>query len=332
MKKRLFVLLTLTLLAVLAMMTTALAENCPACGFANPDEAHFCVNCGGKMENVCGHCGTELPKEARFCHNCGKPCGTTPTPRATATPRPTKTPTPKPTKTPTPKPTATPYRSTVSITGATRRDDGTVTLRWTDYGNNGPYEVRYELEGMDGGSFYWYNETSAKSYTFEWLVPGRDYTFTVVDDNGGEVEYYYDAPYVSTYNEIGTKMDMKLKAGSSGNKSTVTRFYVSDITNTYSNKSHGLYVKLSYSQLARAREYYYRLAVEAPNGLEEVIRCGTLTLPAGRSSLSAWDFISLDEHFELQEKYFDEVVSGTYIVTLYYNNYAVLSESFYVSR
>src|SRR3954454_8549796 len=44
---------------------------CPSCGFAVPDGAKFCSNCGGRLASTCGSCGAPVPAGARFCPECG---------------------------------------------------------------------------------------------------------------------------------------------------------------------------------------------------------------------------------------------------------------------
>lgn len=46
---------------------------CPTCSTENPEKAKFCLNCGGKLVQVCGQCGAGLPAQARFCLECGTP-------------------------------------------------------------------------------------------------------------------------------------------------------------------------------------------------------------------------------------------------------------------
>jgi class 3 adenylate cyclase/tetratricopeptide (TPR) repeat protein len=45
---------------------------CPACGRDNPETAHFCGGCGGRLESVCAACQAANPPGNRFCHQCGQ--------------------------------------------------------------------------------------------------------------------------------------------------------------------------------------------------------------------------------------------------------------------
>ena len=47
---------------------------CPSCGYENPDDAHFCGDCGGAIELKveCPACAAENPAGQRFCNSCGQ--------------------------------------------------------------------------------------------------------------------------------------------------------------------------------------------------------------------------------------------------------------------
>jgi predicted ATPase/class 3 adenylate cyclase len=44
---------------------------CPKCQAANPDDAKFCIECGGPLEFRCPKCGATTPARGRFCKECG---------------------------------------------------------------------------------------------------------------------------------------------------------------------------------------------------------------------------------------------------------------------
>lgn len=45
--------------------------DCPQCNFANPDQARFCVECGGALERACPACGAGVEAGHKFCAACG---------------------------------------------------------------------------------------------------------------------------------------------------------------------------------------------------------------------------------------------------------------------
>ena len=44
---------------------------CSACGFENPQEGKFCLECGKPLAFACPNCGTGLPSHAKYCGQCG---------------------------------------------------------------------------------------------------------------------------------------------------------------------------------------------------------------------------------------------------------------------
>lgn len=44
---------------------------CSTCHYNNPQDALFCMKCGGKLQRECPACGAELPEDALFCVKCG---------------------------------------------------------------------------------------------------------------------------------------------------------------------------------------------------------------------------------------------------------------------
>ena len=43
---------------------------CPSCGFQNPVEMNFCLECATPLKNSCPKCGFENPPGAKFCGKC----------------------------------------------------------------------------------------------------------------------------------------------------------------------------------------------------------------------------------------------------------------------
>ena len=46
---------------------------CPACHYANDDDAQFCEQCGHVLETSCPACGSRAKAGARCCRGCGQP-------------------------------------------------------------------------------------------------------------------------------------------------------------------------------------------------------------------------------------------------------------------
>ncbi|MCI0549309.1 MAG: AAA family ATPase [Candidatus Rokubacteria bacterium] len=61
--------------------------NCPRCQTANPAEARFCSDCGGRLLARCASCGAELGAQTRFCGQCGRSVAPAPARPRFASPR-----------------------------------------------------------------------------------------------------------------------------------------------------------------------------------------------------------------------------------------------------
>lgn len=221
----------------------------------------------------------------------------------------------------------------LEITGAVQNADGTVTLSWTDGAGNAPYTVYYKLLETAPVPFGW---TAAEglneaSFTLERLVPGVSYVFTVMDAQGQLAETTYFAPVPGTDSEIGAKIRLKPMNRIGRSTKRQESFSAGEIAEE-NETLHGLYLRLTYSALAKTRNYAFQIAVEAPNGFSDVIFSGKLELHHGVSSIPVWGFIPVDDYFTLLQDYYDGVPTGEYDVTLYFNGNKVWSAPFSVSE
>ena len=220
----------------------------------------------------------------------------------------------------------------LEIADVTVNEDGSVTLAWSDSGDNGPYSVYYELMERAPRSFGW---TAARGFhgtsiTLTRLVPGTSYTFIVKDSAGNEVEHAYYAPAVKNGNEIGAKIRIHTKLRN-GRNVLEYPWSASEIE-LDNGKEHGLYMKLAYSMLRKTRHYAFSLSVEAPNGFADVVYSGDIVLNYGKSEVPAWGFIALDDYFSYLERYYDGVPTGEYKVTINFDGKPVYTVPFNVSE
>ena len=221
----------------------------------------------------------------------------------------------------------------LTVTGAVQNDDGTVTVSWTDEAANAPYAVHYELLETAPVPFGW---TAAEgltdtSFTLERLVPGVSYVITVVDAQGQTAKTTYYAPVPGTDSEIGAKIRLKPMNRIGRSTKRQVSFSASEIAEA-NETLHGLYLRLTYSQLARTRYYAFQIAIEAPNGFSDVFFSGNLELRHGRSAIPVWGFIPVDDFFNLLQNYYGGVPTGEYDVTLYFNGNKVWTVPFSVSE
>jgi len=43
---------------------------CAGCGFENPEEMNFCIECAAPLKHRCPSCGFESPPQTKFCGKC----------------------------------------------------------------------------------------------------------------------------------------------------------------------------------------------------------------------------------------------------------------------
>lgn len=221
----------------------------------------------------------------------------------------------------------------MEITSVVQNDDGTVTVTWTDEEGNAPYSVYYELLETAPVPFGWTAAEAVEgtSVTLGRLVPGVSYVITVADCKGQTAEYTWFAPTPETDREIGAKIRLKPMLRTGRSTKQQKSFSASEIQEN-SETLHGLYLRLTYSTLAKTRHYGFHIAVEAPNGFSDVIFSGTLELHHGKSAVPVWGFIPMDDFFGLLENYYGGVPTGKYNVTIYFDGATVWSVPFTVSE
>lgn len=221
----------------------------------------------------------------------------------------------------------------LSITDAVQQEDGTVLLTWADEANNGPYTVRYELLEAALVPFGWTAATGVAGCTFtlDRLVPGVSYVITVEDSLGQTDTVTYFAPTPGTDRDIGAKIRLKPVTRVDRSTKQRTAFSAAEIAEV-NETAHGLYLRLTYSPLARNRHYAFQISVKAPNDFVDVIFSGTLDLHHGKSSIPVWGFIPMDDYFALLENYYGGIPTGEYTVTMYFNGNKVWSEPFTVNE
>ena len=219
----------------------------------------------------------------------------------------------------------------VQITGAVQNADGTVTVTWTDDAGCGPYTVFYELLEAAPTPFGWTaaENLTGTEITLDRLVPGVSYIITVADCNGMTDEYTWFAPVPGTDTEIGAKFRFKPMRRTGRMTKRHPSFSATDIA-ADNEALHGLYLRLTYSMLAKTRSYAFQITVKAPNDFTDVIFSGTLELLYGRSAVPVWGFIPVDDYFELLQSYYGSIPTGEYDVTLYFNGNEVYTEPFTV--
>ena len=338
-----FLSLMMTLVVLMSCFTfpasAASSWKCASCGQSN--EGKFCTECGSaKPEGkTCKGCGykTDPEDNFRFCPSCGLEFGKSP---ATPTPKPTPTPTPTPKKvTPSPTPKKTPSRD-FEITNARLNNDGTVTINWDDSASNGPYKIKYMY--YVNGDYYSAEQSkhliytqedswNAKTYTMTNLAPGTWYWILVYDADDNMTKYAYRPSVASNFKEFTVKISMDYRSRKGSNTKNISTFSARDIKNR-PKYTYGAYIKLTYSQLKKARHYVGHVAISAPDGT--VLTCeywDDFDFSAGRS-YTYWTLYSFDTAFDNAEKLYGEVPVGKYTWSLYFDGKFVNSYQFKVGQ
>ncbi len=222
----------------------------------------------------------------------------------------------------------------MTIAAPVYNTDGTVTLTWQDPAGNAPYTVYYERLEKAPVPFGWTAAEGLRdaSITLSRLVPGASYLLTVVDAAGNKIQTPYYAPTPGDGNEIGAAIRIKtLRRSVAGRYSNEVVYSAKDIA-ADDGYIHGLYLRLSYSVLARNRHYAFCITVEAPGGFADVIFSGTLDLHHGRSQLPVWDLIPLDGYFDMLTNYYGGIPTGEYKVTMHFDGDLVDTKTFLVQE
>ena len=216
----------------------------------------------------------------------------------------------------------------MTIEGAFPNEDGSVKLVWNDAAGNAPYRVYYELLEGAPVPFGWTAATGVQgnAITLSQLTPGVSYVFAVEDASGNRAETAYYAPALEDGNDIGAKIRIHTKVRS-GSQELYLPFSAGEIMQE-NGKEHGIYLKMAYSMLRKARNYSFSVTVEAPNGFKDVVLSGALTLNYGKSEVPAWGFVALDEYFSYLERYYGGVPAGEYLVTMNFNGKPAYTVSF----
>ncbi len=218
---------------------------------------------------------------------------------------------------------------TLKLDTPTINEDGTVTIVWQDTENAGPYSVYYQLLNSAPVPFGWTAAEGVRGHrlTLTQLVPGMSYLIFVKDALGNKAEAVYYAPKPGKDTEIGARIRFKTMSRNEAQRRTFeTQWSASKIVEE--NYLHGLYLRLTYSDLIRTRYYAFCITVEAPNGFADVVFSGTLELERGRSQVPVWGFIPVDNYFSMLNQYYGGVPAGEYKVTMHFNGNVVDTKIF----
>lgn len=222
---------------------------------------------------------------------------------------------------------------------------GRATVSWTDSANNAPYEVAYECVGSGSVSHpsYWAggdqasSTTYSKSFTIDYLIPGKTYIIKIYDCNNQRITKTYTIPSASTFVDgklsassinISLKPRYKAYGTSDSSASSISQLQASTIMSNINSKEYGFRFDIDYPQLAYSRTYFTQIAIIAPNGYTE---CEVHKSVDYESAYSGryYDMIG-DWTFAKMYEYNSTIPSGTWTVELYWDGMFVKSATFTV--
>lgn len=222
---------------------------------------------------------------------------------------------------------------------------GRSTVSWTDSANNAPYEVAYECVGSGSVSHpsYWAggdqasSTTYSKSFTIDYLIPGKTYIIKIYDCNNQRITKTYTIPSASTFVDgklsassinISLKPRYKAYGTSDSSASSISQLQASTIMSNINSKEYGFRFDIDYPQLAYSRTYFTQIAIIAPNGYTE---CEVHKSVDYESAYSGryYDMIG-DWTFAKMYEYNSTIPSGTWTVELYWDGMFVKSATFTV--
>ncbi len=263
------------------------------------------VFCTTALAANCTNCGNPLDAGDKFCGECGAKVKSAPV-----------------------------SSSNLTIDSCVLNEDGTVTVRWTDKAANGPYDVLYSLVDAAPKPFHWMakENTSGKSYTTDMLVPGVAYYFYVRDNSGNTSSGFLYQPNMPSFNNvIGASLCVEPRGKI--HRTTPEEIYFSsyELARNLTRNEYGLWVNIEYSPLAYPRDYRIQLCIEAPNGFVDTVHNVGYHLPAGRSKIKM-DCMRLNEYFNDLLTFYEEIPTGEYNITMYFDGDIIYDDTFYVSN
>ena len=229
-----------------------------------------------------------------------------------------------------------------SISGVTKNSNGTVTVRWTDSANNGPYTLHYKqrssgswTQDRNSNFRYWnaseVGSVTSKSATLMRLVPGYSYWIIVRDSDGEEAVYEYIAGTAPNFTEYGNTLAITIKRKSNGATVDLREYSASDIAANMATKEYFAYIRLDYSQLARAREYHGVMAIRDPRGQVIADNVATFNFNAG-NYYTYWGNYGLEWYFGKVKDSYGSIPTGTYTMYLYLDGKFATSDTFTVGN
>ena len=192
---------------------------------------------------------------------------------------------------------------------------GIVTLTWKDSGYKGNYEVTYKLSDWKY-SYYDEKEYDERSATFNWLVPGATYKFTIRRKDGTSVKTRKYTVPKSTF------------MGWTTGKSVVVenlKTFISGQDSIYTDVK----IKMLYPRRKRNDEYYCLMALRTPKGYSSYVSVWPSFNP-GRNATGTRFTLDFSDWMKRVKKDFGKYPKGEYKFEIYLDGAYYQGGNFFV--
>ena len=210
--------------------------------------------------------------------------------------------------------------------------DGHLTVSWTDSGNSGPYYVFFQYAAEDGSAqkLWLAGNTESKSFTFDWMVPGRNYDVHILNKDNEVFSQTYALPAAPDFVDgaLTTKSfkpyvnPSSLEEGAEPKQARkINSLKASAIENAVVNggTQYGFRYGMTFPTLRVSRYYDTMVAVEAPSGFLDTYYMGEVeyTRYGDNSYGEVWWYFLGSDYFANMYETQGGIATGVYTVTLY---------------
>lgn len=192
---------------------------------------------------------------------------------------------------------------------------GNVTVTWKDAGYKGEYKVTYKISSWKT-SYRDEDSYDERSATFNWLVPGATYKFTISRTDG-----------TSTKTKKYTVPKATFMDWTSGKSVIVQNMRNIIIGQDSLNKV--IELRMYYPRIKQVREYYCLIALRTPKGYASYVEFDP-TLKPGRKGTYTWFKTDLAKWMKSVKENFGKYPKGEYKFEIYLNGAYYQGGNFFV--
>lgn len=213
--------------------------------------------------------------------------------------------------------------SGLTITSAQMQENGNVLLKWKDDAKNGPYVVAYQY--TDGQETYSLQMAARNiegtSFEITDLAPGESYLLYVADqDYNMDVYEFSSSTRLFGGEGSGARLTVTLRKKQGGSISNVDQFALSEIESTMNDAKNfcGATIKATLPEITKSIYGMDRVALKLPNGDMFVF------IAREDKILTTYDYmyfdsVSFNNLWRYIKSVYEEIPTGTYTVSYYFN-------------